>query len=339
VGRQFPDELPRRGDFGFSPLVGNFDPVAADGAPSESYFGLTLEGSWPYGVYRADDGTLYALHRNCQGRTTRGVGLQRAAPGDPGLSVMRESLHAATGGYVSRDLVDGRDSYSSQQWPGGPSFEFAVGPDVRHREVLADGTVALDIAGDRIGPGFHVYSPWRGGGLYYTSLAYDAAGEFFGTPVSGFALLDQSYLAHGEYWNDSRVWNEIQIVWGVFCNRYADGDADFGHFSWGAGGFRFISVAGPLGTKALTREGVTVKVDFRADGFADEARIAAGDEEWVFTTFDNGAMVDASAARPGWRGHVGSCRRAGDDRVMTKSLGWVEIFPDRLASAQDAESR
>jgi len=35
-------DLPRRGDFGFQALVGNFDPVVEDGAPSESYFGLTL---------------------------------------------------------------------------------------------------------------------------------------------------------------------------------------------------------------------------------------------------------------------------------------------------------
>jgi hypothetical protein len=251
---------------------------------------------------------------------------------------MRESLTAATGGYVKREVVAGRDTYSSEQWPGGPSFEFAVGTDVRHRETLADGTVALDVTGTRVSPGFQVYSPWRGGGLYYTSLAFDSGGTCFGQPVTGFSFLDQSYLAHGDYWNDSRVWNEIQIVWGVFCNTYDNGDTEFGHLSWGAGDFRFISVAGQDGTTSLTREGISVDVAFGADGFATKAVCSGGGEDWVFETFGNGGMVDASAARLGWRGHVGACRRDGDDRVAVKSLAWVEIFPDRLGAAQAAEA-
>lgn len=324
--RSYPS-LPRRGDFGARVLCGAFDPVLEDGTHRASYFGLVLEGSWPYAVVTGETGTTYALHRNVQHRTTRGVLIQRSD--GAAMRVMPESVRAASGGRVARRLEADHDVYEGEQYPGGAAFTFRSGEHVSWEESDGDRTF-LRLEGDLLAPGFHVHTPWRGGGMYYTSLCWRVEGEMFGEPVSGFALLDQSYLPHGAYWNDSPVWNRLQRAWSVFANAYADGTVEFGHLSHGADGFSFGVISDAEGPILDVRDEVAVDLDWGDDGFARRVDHHLGGQTWSFALADEGAMVDASAARPGWRGHVGTIRRSDDHRELVAGFGWQELFPDRL---------
>lgn len=324
--------LPRRGDFAGQVLTGAFDPVWEDGSHRASYFGLTLEGSWPYAVVTAPaSGTTYALHRNVQGRTTRGVLIQRNRDG--AMRVMPESFRAASGGTVKRALTNDGDLYEGGPFPGGPSFRFLSGPHVDWEESDGERTF-LRLSGDLAGPGFHVHAPWREGdelgGVYYTSLCWRVGGEMFGEEVTGFALLDQSYLPHGVYWNDSPVWNRYQVIWSVFANAFEDGSVEFGHFSVGADNFRFGVVSDVNGPVLDVRDDVEAEVTFGEDEFAQQVRYRIGDTRWVYEHAPDGSMVDASTARPGWKGHVGTILREDETRTPVAGFGWQEIFPDRL---------
>ena len=75
--------LPRRGEFGGQAVAGVYEPRVEDGTHTASYFGLTLEGSWPYAVVRAESGRAYAVVRKVIGRTA--VGLTIQSTGDDGL--------------------------------------------------------------------------------------------------------------------------------------------------------------------------------------------------------------------------------------------------------------
>jgi len=324
--------LPRRGDFAGQVLTGAFDPVWEDGSHRATYFGLTLEGSWPYAVVTAPgSGTTYAVHRNVQGRTTRGILVQHSRDG--AMRVMPESFRAAHGGTVTRRLTPEGDLYQGSPHPGGPWFNFLSGPRLQWQE--SDSTARfLDLAGDLAGPGFHVHAPWRQGeslgGVYYTSLCWRVEGRMFGEDVTGFALLDQSYLPHGVYWNDSPVWNHYQVIWSVFANAYDDGSVEFGHFSVGADNFRFGVVSDAEGPVLDVRDDATAEVEWGDDGFANRVDYRIGSEHWVYDHAPDGSMVDASAARPGWKGHVGTIRRADERRTAVAGFGWQEVFPDRL---------
>lgn len=323
--------LPRRGDFGAQVLTGAFDPVWEDGTHRATYFGLTLEGSWPYAVVRSASGTTYALHRNVQGRTTRGVLIQQTRDGV--MRAMPESLRAAQGGTVRRQLTEDGDLYESVGPAGTASFRFLAGPRLDWEE--SDGSrLFLRLSGELAAPGFHVHAPWRDGeelgGVYYTSLCWRVEGEMFGEAVSGFALLDQSYLPHGVYWNDSPVWNRYQVIWSVFANAFDDGSVEFGHFSVGADNFRFGVVSDASGPVVEVRDDVDAEVTWGDDGFASRVDYRIGDSRWTYQHDPDGSMVDASAARPGWKGHIGTIRRADDSRTPVAGFGWQEVFPDRL---------
>jgi hypothetical protein len=41
-------------------------------------------------------------------------------------------------------------------------------------------------------------------------------------------------------------------------------------------------------------------------------------------------MIDASEARPGWKGHVGVAEQAGEERTVERTVAWCEILPERL---------
>lgn len=322
------ENLPRRGDFGAQPLAGLFNPVMEDGSHLASYFGLMLEGSWPYGVLRAESGTVYALLRKVVGLTTRGLYIQRS--GEDGLHIDPACFTAASGGKVARNLRDGVDFYESSQYPGGPGFTVELGSD--HFEWEESGGL-VRLEGTIAGPGFHVYTPWPGGGSYYTSLAYRAQGQIMGEEVTGFVGMDQSYLPHGIDWNESPIWNRLQGAWIVFANEYHDGSVEWGHISHGAERFTFATIGDGTGSLLADTTKVSSVVEFSglSRGFVDRIVYDCDGDAWEFVKEPAGDMLDFSAARPGWFGQVGRVGRVGETRTRRRWWAWQEVFPSRLA--------
>lgn len=331
--------FPRRADFEHQPLVGFFRPEVDQGAVTEQYFGLVLEGTWFYGILRTESGRSYAMLRKAVGYTTRDIAIM--ASDDVGLRADPRSRQASIGGKVARRLEGGYDVTSGGTPGRGAHFEVRLGnDDFAWSETGTEGPM-LQISGALAAPGFQVYVPWRNtedeagatgapGALFYTSTLYLAEGTMFGEPVRGFFAVDQSYLPHGVDWNNSAIWNRLQGGWNVFANEYDDGTVEFGHMSIGADRFRFAAVAGPGGT-TVDSLAVEAKIEWRDEEFVDRIEFEVGDgRPWEFVTDPNGTMVEFSAARPGWSGHAGVLRRVDETRAIVRHWAWQEVFPARV---------
>jgi hypothetical protein len=330
------ERLSRRGEFNHQVLTGIFDPVLEDGAHRTTYFGLQLEGSWPYGALRTESGKLYVLMRKVVGRTTTYLLIQTS--GEGGLRIDPRSFErCAHGGRVLRRLLDDCDEYTGIEAPGRPRFKLKLGRD-EFSWVESD---VLSIEGKRIAPGWHLYVPWREGGgsgpqggVYYTSICYTADGEILGEKASGFFILDQSYLPHGVDWNDpdNLVWSHLQRAWVVFANGYDDGTFEWGHFSWGTERFTFGVVSGNKNERIVESLDVDLTTEWSGDGYASRLLYDfGGGERWEFIADPEGRFIDFSAwNKMIWRGQAGLVQREGETRSPVRSMAWQEIFPDRL---------
>jgi len=331
--------FPRRADFEHKPLVGFFRPEPDQGAVTEQYFGLVLEGTWFYGILRTASGKSYAMLRKAVGYTTRDIAIM--ASDEVGLRADPRSSQASIGGKVDRRLEGGYDVTAGGSAARGAHFEVRLGAaDFTWVETGTAGPI-MELSGHLAAPGFQVYVPWRNaegeagetgkpGALFYTSTAYLAEGTMFGEPVTGFFAVDQSYLPHGVDWNNSAIWNRLQGGWNVFANEYADGTVEWGHMSIGADRFRFAAVANQNQTVVDSLE-VEATLTWRDENFVERIQFDVGDGvPWEFVTDPNGQMVEFSAARPGWSGHAGVIRRVGEQREIVRHWAWQEVFPARV---------
>ena len=55
--------MPRRGDFGWQPLVSAFEPTIEDMLSSRAYFGMPPEALYLWGTLRDEDGEIYCPMR------------------------------------------------------------------------------------------------------------------------------------------------------------------------------------------------------------------------------------------------------------------------------------
>ena len=55
--------MPRRGDFGWQPLVSSFEPTLDDMMSDRSYFGMPPEALYLWGTFRDENGDLYSPMR------------------------------------------------------------------------------------------------------------------------------------------------------------------------------------------------------------------------------------------------------------------------------------
>lgn len=328
-------DFSRKGDFCGQPLVGIFDPVVEDSTHRSSYFGLPLEGSWPYGVLRTESGKEYALMRKIIGQTTTYLMIQTTGEGGLRMDPRTFSL-CQHGGRVLRRMKGQYDEYFGVEGPGDrPGFKLRMG----YEDFIWEEKGVLRLQGKRTLPGWHVYTPWREGdgngqqgGLYYTSVCYAADGEIFGEKASGFFVLDQSYLPQGVDWNDmeNRIWGYYQQAWAVWANEYEDGAMEWGHFSFGADRFRFGTVINQDGMIVDSHQ-VELKMEWADNGYIRRLVYDfGGNDQWEFIAAPNGHFVEFSEWVKIWRGHSGVVQRVGETRKIVRRMGWQEIFPERL---------
>lgn len=335
-------ELPRAGDFASSPLLGVYDPLPEDQTHRSEYFGLPLDGAWPYGGLETESGKRYLLLRKITYQTTNYLIIQ--IDGRDSVEIDRRSFQSPQfGGFVKRRFENGYDIYEGRMSliPGGPGFELKIG----HNDFSWVENNILSIKGRRFAPAWHVYVPWReengggqAGGCYYTSCCWDAEGEIFGEKAKGFFILDHDYLPKGVDWNDENdlIWSKLQGAWGVFATEWDDGTVEWGHFAKGFGDFQFGSVSSNKEDLSVYSRDVQAKIDFSADGWTKRIEWTFNnDEKWEFVTAPNGNFNEASALFSklngvDWRGHSGIMRRVGEKRKAVRHIAWQEVFPARM---------
>lgn len=326
---------PRYGDFDFQTVVDQYDPKLADLHPADPRFGLHLQSQYFYGGLRDADGTTAMLERKIIGPMTSGVWLMTDADG--GDVALHPMALASARGETIRDFSPDRRHWSNH-------LMHAVGQRVRPSD---DQPLSLTIDNDGIqwdegelfslegalqGPGFQFYAPARTEPLFYTTQVYWVTGTCLGKEVEGFIGLDHAYFLAGMEWKEYRYFNDLEVSWEVFANRFTDGTVEYGVIVMGRHGWsgaatfdggKLVAKTDRLGADyGLDDEGFITTADFDIDGTG-----------YTFTGAPTGKMRHFGEAR--WGGYcsqAGVTRRAGDDRELANGFCWIEFFPERIRS-------
>ncbi|GAA0617170.1 hypothetical protein GCM10009547_19180 [Sporichthya brevicatena] len=317
----------RFGDFHYAPVVGTYTPKFSELLPHTSIAGLSLQSQYLYGGFRAESGTVYVLERKFIGPMTGGLyllhngggrmelheGSKRSAKGEMVRTIEPDFRRWITKGMLSGDHeepIDLRIDDNAMTWEEGS---------------------LLSLSGPRPTLGGQFLSSMRDEPLAYASQPYWLTGTILGEQVEGPIFFDQVYFRHGSEWKEYPYYTDVQIVWNIFANKYADGTIEFGNITkgrrrWGAG----IVAEGNQAIAEANHVGAEFEVD--ADGYVTGASYDLGEAGvWDFVGDPAQQLSGFNKARwGGYRAQGGMTRRRGDTREVVTGWTWVEAFSDRM---------
>lgn len=322
--------MPRRGDFGWQPLVSAFEPTLEDMMSNRAYFGMLPEALYLWGTFRDEEGEIYCPMRR----------IPTGLPGDAKDTRRRFYLcatrghedgmhmHAAGKDSVPNDgfiktLEGDRIHWRSDPHQPGKPFQVTWTPeDCSWREG------AMDIRGRLVKPGMHWYLPGRDAGMYYVANIFEMEGTILGREVRGMIGFDPIYMYEGgEIYRtkDALVQEKLELVWYTWATRYKDGSIDFGHFTLGNDLFGFAILGNEKGEVRFTYD-VTGEVDFGTNGYWQEGiRYQAFGQEWEFLPDPKGRLVGLGTLK---NPQVdGRWCRVGDTREPDVWFAWGEAAP------------
>jgi hypothetical protein len=324
-------EAPRYGDSHFQAVVDAYDPKLADLHPSDPRHGLTLQVQYFYGGLQDEDGVTWAVERKFCGPMTGGLWLMNDSGGD--LNLHRGAFDSARGESL-RTIEPSRRKWSNHLMHS-MAERFGVAGQPLDLEIDDNGIKwtegdLLSISGELQGPGFQFFMPARDEPLFYTTQIYWVNGTVAGKPAAGFIGLDHGYFRPGVEWKEYRYFNELEVSWEVFSNRFTDGTVEYGVIVKGTQGWSGAATyeAGELIAK--TRElGATYRLD--GEGFIEDANFDVDGHGYTFVGSERGRMRHFGEARwAGYMSEAGVTRRDGDDRELDMGFTWIEFFPDRI---------
>lgn len=322
-------------DFGHRPLVGGFVPDLARMNPENQPHGLELQIQWIYAFLRDAEGNVYAPERKFIASLTGGLFFMTD---ETGTLNFNKASGRGQRGELRRTFTDEFFRWDKPMWKRMP--EGTVSPDELDffMEVRADRMIyregdLIDLAGPNAGLGMQFYSPANDAPLLYTSQCFWLEGTVDGKQVEGPIFYDNVYWPHGKEWKEYRYFNELQVGWHVFANKFTDGTIEWGHQVNGTKGFNpgivingdQVVVATPdlRGDYHLQDKGFVTKLDFSMDG-----------HEYQFLGDEKGWMEEFSLSRSQgtneYRAQYGETRRKGDTRELHMSCTWLECFADRI---------
>ena len=315
---------PRRGDFGWQPLVSAFEPTIEDMMSDRSYFGMPPEALYLWGTFRDEDGEIYCpMRRIPAGLPTDGKDSRRrfylstTLGHEDGMHMHPIGRDSAPNDGCTRVLEGDRIHWRSQPQLGGNPFHVTWTPD----ECSWYEEGAMDIKGKLVKPGMHWYLPGRDAGMYYVANIFEK--------VRGMIGFDPIYMFEGgEIYKtkDALVQEKLELVWYTWATRYKDGSIDFGHFTLGHDMFGFAILGNEKGEVRYTYD-VTGAVDFGQNGYWQEGiRYSAFGDEWEFIPDPKGRLVGLGTLK---NPQVdGRWRRVGDTREPDVWFAWGEAAPE-----------
>ncbi|QSE92093.1 hypothetical protein JWS13_27390 [Rhodococcus pseudokoreensis] len=323
------------GDFGAHPVVGAFDPDPEDMELLASKHGIGLQATWLYGFFRDADGLTYCAERKFVGSLTSGCFVM-TQHGDASneLNVHKDSGRSARGEL--RRVLEGK----TRRW-SDPVFQ-RLPKDVlpngeqpmeleftRERLVYNEGDI-LSLEGPSVGRGVQFFIPSLDRPLLYTSTCFWMEGEFQGKHVSGPIWFDNAYWNHGLEWKEYGYFNDFQIMWHVFCNKFDDGSFEWGHLVSGREGFSPGVVVQSTGEVTATSK--TDPTFELADGaWPTKTTWLVDDKTYTFEGPNTGRMTEFSESRwANYRAQLGQTRLDGDTRTLADGLTWNEGFTNRI---------
>ena len=325
-------EQPAFGAFSHQTVVGSFDPRLEQMRPTDARFGLHLQVQYIYGGLRTKDGTNYILERKFVGPMTGGLWLMTDVSGD--LKLDPGSLRS-TRGETRRQFTDDVRRWGdhlmhklSQDMGVGAGEPIAL--EMTSEKLTWSEGDLLQLEGDIIGPGFQYYAVDRDEPLFYTTHAYWVQGTVLGAEVEGFIGFDHGYWQHGREWKEYRVFEDLELSWEVFGNKFDNGEIEWGVIVKGRDGLSAAMVFEGERPVAVSDD-MPMEAELDDEGFFTRASFQIGDGTWDFLPAPNGRLLEFAEARwAGYRSQAGVTRRRGDERVLQNGFTWNEFFPERI---------
>lgn len=326
-----PRSVPRRGDFGWQPIVSAFEPTLEDMLSDRSYFGMPPEALYLWGSFRDEAGELYTPMRRIPAGlpgapkdTRRRFYLLSTEGHTDGLHMHPAGRESVPNDGYQKTLEGGTIHWRSNPAVAGRPFHVTWTPD--ECSWFEEG--AMDIRGRLVKPGMHWYLPGRDAGMYYVANIFEMEGTILGEKVRGMIGFDPIYMFEGgEIYRtkDALVQEKLELVWYTWATRYTDGTIDFGHFTLGNDMFGFAILGDEKGEVRYSYD-VTGEVDFGANGYWQESmRYAAFGEQWEFLPDPRGRLVGLGTLK---NPQVdGRWRRVGDTRKPGVWFAWGEAAP------------
>jgi hypothetical protein len=295
--------------------------------PETSIAGLSLQSQYLYGGFRGQSGAIYVLERKFIGPMTGGCYVLHNTSGR--MELHDRSRNSAKGELVRTIDPDFRRWVTKGMLSGGD--EEPIDLTITDNDLTWDEGALLSLRGDRPTLGGQFLSQMRDDPLLYASQPYWLTGTILGDQVEGPIFFDQVYFRHGSEWKEYPYYTDVQVVWNIFANKYADGTIEFGNITkgrrrWGAG----IVVEGTTALAEAASVGAEFDVD--SDGYVTGASYDLGAAGiWDFTGDPTQQLSGFNKARwGGYRAQGGMTRRRGDDRALVTGWTWVEAFSDRM---------
>ncbi|NMH98197.1 hypothetical protein [Pseudonocardia acidicola] len=327
--------MPLFGDFDHRVVVGSFTPDPERMQVDQEQHGLGLQATWLYGFFHDEDGLTYCCERKFVGSLTSGCFVM-TQNGDPSreLDVHPDSGRSARG-ELRRVLGGVERKWSDPVFQRLPKGTLPEGeqPMTLHwtgdRLTYDEGDI-LQLEGESAGNGVQFFVPSRKLPLLYTSTCYWMTGEFQGKRVQGPIWFDNGYWRHGMEWKEYGYFNDLQIMWGVFCNKFADGGYEWGHLVMGREGFTPGVVVEGDQVAAMTPT-LDARFDMDGDDWPNSATYDVAGTQYEFVGPQTGRMTEFSESRwANYRAQYGQIRRIGDERELVDGLTWLEGFGNRV---------
>ncbi|NUY29187.1 hypothetical protein F0160_01485 [Paraburkholderia sp. JPY303] len=324
--------MPRRGDFGWQPLVSAFEPTIEDMMSNRAYFGMPPEALYLWGTFRDEDGEIYCPMRRVPAGlqtdakdTRRRFYLCTTLGHQDGMHMHPVGKNSVPNDGCSKTLEGERIHWRSHPQAPGNRFHVTWTPD----ECSWYEENGMDIEGRLVKPGMHWYLPGRDAGMYYVANIFEMEGTILGKKVRGMIGFDPIYMYEGgEIYKtkDALVQEKLELIWYTWATRYKDGSIDFGHFTLGNDMFGFAILGNEKGEVRYTYD-VTGKVDFGANGYWQEGiQYSAFGDEWEFIPDPKGRLVGLGTLK---NPQVdGRWRRVGDTREPDVWFAWGEAAPE-----------
>ena len=222
-------KMPRRGDFGWQPLVSAFEPTLEDMMSERAYFGMPPEALYLWGTFRDEAGEIYCPMRRIPAGlatdakdTRRRFYLCTTLGRDDGMHMHPIGKDSVPNDGFTKKLEGDRIHWRSHPQQRGNPFQVTWTPE----ECSWKEEGAMDVTGKLVKPGMHWYLPGRDAGMYYVANIFEMEGTILGKKVRGLIGFDPIHMYEGgEIYKikDALVQEKLELVWYTWATRYKDG--------------------------------------------------------------------------------------------------------------------
>jgi hypothetical protein len=319
------------GDFSSFVAVDDFDFHVGDFDEDRLIHGMGQRVIWPYGALLGESGALYVLERKFVHQMTGGLWIMTKKDG--ALELVPSAVYSARGEVRRERTADRlifRDHLMAKLGNHSPAEEQSFLMEVADDEFLWQEGSLLDVRGRGLGTGLQFFFLDQAMPVGYFSRAYWMSGTALGERVEGICGFEHCYWTGRGEWKEMPFYADRQIAWSLFCNRYDDGEIEWGHVVCGRDGTGALLISDNT-KKVLTTSQFERSFAMDDQDYIRSARYRADDQEWEFLADTDGMMTQFNKARwGGYRAQSGVLRKVGDTRVPNYSFTWIEAFADRI---------